>query len=173
MNKQSFLFIATLLASAILATARAAGTHSGHDHGEGNKLIGKPGDAAKVSRTIRIDMADNMRFSPAGIKVKQGETIRFFLTNSGKTKHEMVIGTMQELKEHYEAMKKHPEMEHADVNQVTLAPGGKGEIIWQFTKIGKVSFACLQPGHYEAGMKGAVLVKSVKGNGASTHTHVQ
>ncbi|MFM2005202.1 MAG: hypothetical protein RLZZ09_857, partial [Pseudomonadota bacterium] len=30
--------------------------------------------------------------------------------------------------------------------------------IWQFTKAGTVNFACLMPGHYEAGMKGAVKV---------------
>ena len=41
---------------------------------------------------------------------------------------------------------------------VTLAPGKTGEIVWQFTKAGKVDFACLQPGHYDAGMKGAVNV---------------
>ena len=33
-----------------------------------------------------------------------------------------------------------------------------GEIVWQFTKAGVVNFACLMPGHYEAGMKGAIQV---------------
>lgn len=41
---------------------------------------------------------------------------------------------------------------------ITLAGGKTGEVIWQFTKAGKVDFACLQPGHYDAGMKGAVTV---------------
>ena len=58
-------------------------------------------------------------------------------------------------------MKKNPEMEHADANMVTVAPGKTGEIIWQFTKAGKVNFACLQPGHYDAGMKGIVTVAGV------------
>ena len=65
--------------------------------------------------------------------------------------------------EHYEVMKKNPEMEHADENMVTVAPGKSGEIVWQFTKAGKIDFACLQPGHYDAGMKGAVNVASAKG----------
>jgi uncharacterized cupredoxin-like copper-binding protein len=39
-----------------------------------------------------------------------------------------------------------------------LAPGKEGEIVWQFTKAGTVNFACLMPGHYEAGMKGQVKV---------------
>jgi uncharacterized cupredoxin-like copper-binding protein len=105
-------------------------------------------------------MSDAMRFTPAAITVKQGETIRFVVRNSGKIPHEMVLGTEKDLMEHYEAMKKHPEMEHAEDNMVTLQPGKTGEIIWHFTKAGSVSFACLLPGHYEAGMKGAVKVQA-------------
>ena len=93
-----------------------------------------------------------------GLSVRQGETVRFVVKNSGKVKHEMVLGTEKELKEHYELMKKNPEMEHDEPNMVTLAPGKTGEIVWQFTRAGKVDFACLQPGHYDAGMKGAVSV---------------
>jgi len=35
-------------------------------------------------------------------------------------------------------MKRNPEMEHADENMVTVAPGKTGEIVWQFTKAGKI-----------------------------------
>jgi uncharacterized cupredoxin-like copper-binding protein len=151
---------AVLAASIILATAaaHAAGNHAGgHGHGEAS-AIGQPGVAAKATRTVKVDMTDNMRFTPERIEVKQGETVRFLVSNSGKIKHELVLGTEEELKAHYEAMKKNPEMEHADPNQITLAPGKTGEIVWQFTKAGLVDFACLQPGHYDAGMKGAVKV---------------
>ena len=153
-SRQLFLAASALVLS---ASAMAAGSHSG---GHGDDAIGKPGVASKVSRTIQIDMTDNMRFNAAAVTAKQGETIRFVIKNSGKIKHEMVLGTEKDLKEHYEQMKKHPEMEHAEPNMVTLAPGKTGEIIWQFTKAGKVDFACLQPGHYEAGMKGLVTVSS-------------
>lgn len=140
-------------------TAMASGTHAG---GHDDEAIGKPGVATKVSRTITMDMSDTMRFGAPNVTVKQGETIRFVVKNSGKIKHEMVLGTEKELKEHYEVMKKNPEMEHADANMVTVAPGKTGEIIWQFTKPGKVDFACLQPGHYDAGMKGVVTVAGGK-----------
>jgi uncharacterized cupredoxin-like copper-binding protein len=140
------------------AGASASGTHAG-DHGhEADHVIGKPGVATKATRTITVEMADSMRFTPADIRVKQGETVRFVVKNSGQLKHELVLGTEKELKEHYEVMKKNPEMEHSDPNMVTLAAGKSGEIVWQFTKAGKVDFACLQPGHYDAGMKGAVKV---------------
>ena len=59
---------------------------------------------------------------------------------------------------HYEEMKQNPEMEHADPNMVTVAPGQTGEVIWRFTKAGSVAIGCLQPGHYDAGMKGSVKV---------------
>lgn len=161
-HKHIFLVIA---ASAAMGNAWAAGSHAG-GYGDDSEAIGKAGEASNVTRTVKIDMTDNMRYTPANITAKQGETIRFVVTNSGKIKHEMVLGSQKELKEHYEAMKKNPEMEHADPNQVTLAPGGKGEIIWQFTKPGKVDFACLQPGHYDAGMKGKVVVAAAKGQDA-------
>jgi len=161
------------LPGALLAmTAMAAGNHAG---GHGVAEIGKPGVASQVTRTVIVDMTDDMRFHSSKIAVKQGETIRFVAKNSGKVKHEMVLGTLKELKEHYEVMKKNPEMEHADDNMVTVAPGKSGEIIWQFTKAGKVDFACLQPGHYDAGMKGLVNVASsnipAKGDGHADHKH--
>ncbi|MDP3760504.1 MAG: cupredoxin family protein [Ramlibacter sp.] len=136
-------------------TAMASGSHGG---GHGTGAIGKPGVASKVTRTVTVDMTDDMRFHSSNIVVKQGETIRFVAKNSGKVKHEMVLGTLKDLKDHYEVMKKTPEMEHAEDNMVTVAPGKSGEIIWQFTNPGKVDFACLQPGHYDAGMKGLVIV---------------
>jgi uncharacterized cupredoxin-like copper-binding protein len=124
-------------------------------HGSG---LGKPGDAKKVSRTIEVGMGDDMRFSPSNIKLKRGETIRFVVKNNGALKHEMVLGNMKELKEHAEMMRKNPEMEHADPNAVTVEPGKTGELIWQFTKTGTFDFACLVPGHFEAGMVGKIIV---------------
>lgn len=161
-----------LAASALVlsASAMAAGSHAG-GHGD-EDAVGKPGLASKVSRTVKVDMTDSMRFQASDLTAKQGETIRFVVTNSGQIKHEMVLGTEKDLKEHYEVMKKNPEMEHADANMITLAPGKTGEIIWQFTKAGKVDFACLQPGHYDAGMTGVITVAGGKSNAKDTkHGH--
>jgi uncharacterized cupredoxin-like copper-binding protein len=173
--------IKTPLALAILAASslsyaggNAADGHS-HSHAAG---IGVPGKAGKATRTVEVDMTDAMRFNPSSVAAKQGETIRFVVKNSGQLKHEFVLGTEKELKEHYEVMKKFPEMEHADPNMVTVAPGKTGEVVWQFTKSGTVDFACLQPGHYDAGMKGAVKVaggkaapKTKSADGHADHKH--
>ncbi|MDC7710749.1 cupredoxin domain-containing protein [Vogesella indigofera] len=148
------LLITTLLAG-LMAPAMAAGSHAG---GHGDSAIGQPGKAANVTHTIQVDMSDNMRFSAPLISVKQGETIRFVVKNLGKVKHEFSLGTEQELLEHYEVMKKFPDMEHDEPSKVSLAPGGKGEVIWHFSKAGTVNFACLHPGHYDAGMKGQIKV---------------
>ena len=158
---KNYLFVVAL-ATASVTTAFASGNHLG-GHSEDESAIGKEGNAKKVTRTVKVDMKDTMRFTPANITVKQGETVRFLITNSGKLKHEFVLGTEDELKEHAEAMKKNPEMEHADANMLTLLPGKKGKIVWQFTKPGKVDFACLQPGHYESGMRGEVTVTGKAG----------
>lgn len=166
--------LSILLLSAIPALALAAGEHKGghgHDVADMHKdmagmnmethdaAAGKAGDPAKVSRTIALSMDDTMRFTPSQVSVKAGETIRFFIKNSGKIPHEMVIGTLSELKEHAEMMRKMPDMKHAEPNMITLGSGQRGGIVWQFTKAGNVDFACLIPGHMEAGMIGKVTVK--------------
>ncbi len=132
----------------------------GKTHGKGYAAaVGKPGNPGKVSRTIDVEMSDSMRFSPASIKARPGETIKFVLKNSGKVKHEMVLGSMKELKQHAALMQKFPGMEHADPNMASVEPGKTGVLVWQFTKAGTFDFACLQPGHFEAGMVGKVAVK--------------
>jgi len=157
-----------LIVSLLYVTGAAA--HGDEDHGKKEEkkgeqhadghgaALGKPGDPGKVTRTIPVEMNDAMRYRPDGIEVKRGETIRFIVRNTGKLTHEMVLGTTEELKEHAELMRKFPEMEHADPNQVRVEPGMTGELVWQFTKAGTFDFACLEPGHFEAGMVGKVQV---------------
>jgi uncharacterized cupredoxin-like copper-binding protein len=131
--------------------------HAQQPKGHGAEL-GGPGDPKKVSRTIEIAMGDDMRFKPASVEVKKGETIRFLARNHGRLKHEMVLGTMKELKEHAAHMRRSPEMSHDDPNAVSVEPGKTGTLIWQFTEAGRFDFACLVPGHFEAGMTGKVVV---------------
>lgn len=120
--------------------------------------FGMQGDPKKASRTITIDMTDTMRFAPGEITIKQGDTIRFIVANKGKMMHEMVIGTMEELQEHGELMRKHPGMEHDDPYMSHVSPGRKEEMVWQFTEAGEFYYACLIPGHVEAGMIGKIKV---------------
>jgi uncharacterized cupredoxin-like copper-binding protein len=124
------------------------------------KAWGIAGQAKAVKRTIAIQMGDNMRFTPERIEVAQGETLRLTLTNTGKVMHELVIGTQKELAEHAELMKRFPNMEHEEPYMAHVAPGKTGEIIWTFNRPGEFDFACLLPGHFEAGMVGKIVVKA-------------
>ena len=121
---------------------------------------GQEGDPRNAKKTVKIDMADTMRFSPAVIHVKRGETVRFVVRNSGKLMHEMVLGTEEELAKHAELMKKFPEMEHEAPYMAHVKPGTSQEIVWTFSKPGTFRYGCLEPGHWEAGMKGFIVVAS-------------
>jgi uncharacterized cupredoxin-like copper-binding protein len=123
------------------------------------RAFGREGNPKRVTRTVKLDMTDAFRFTPADVTVKPGETVKLVVANRGRVLHEMVLGTTEELKAHAELMKKLPDMAHADADMAHVKPGAKGEIVWQFTKAGEYPFACLIPGHYQAGMVGKVVVK--------------
>jgi uncharacterized cupredoxin-like copper-binding protein len=148
------------LVVAVLCAAFSTGVlaqHGGHSS-KAATPFGQPGDPKKVSRTVDVDMSDRMRFAPAEIQIRRGETVRFRVKNSGQTLHEMVIGTPDGLKKHAEDMRKHPGMKHDAPYLTHVAPGKNGTIVWQFTQAGEFEYACLVPGHFEAGMMGRIRV---------------
>lgn len=119
---------------------------------------GGPAKAAQANRTIRVDMSDRMRFEPSHITVKAGEAIRFVVRNRGKSMHELVLGTDEELRAHAELMRRYPHMQHEEDNMVHVRPGRAGQFTWRFARPGEYRYACLVPGHFEAGMVGRVTV---------------
>lgn len=128
--------------------------------------FGRTGDPKKVTRTMTVTMRDTMRFEPAHLTVREGDTVRLVVRNSGKVLHELVLGTEKELAEHAELMKKFPGMEHDEPYMAHVSSGKRGEIVWQFTEAGTFKFACLIPGHFEAGMVGTIRVEPVSTSGA-------
>ena len=171
-----------IAATAMISMGPATAALAAGDHKGGHGLeFGMPGKAAEVNRTIEIVMQDNM-FNHKSISVKAGETIRFKIENKGTLLHEFGLGTaamhaahqkeMAMMTEHgmieadrinHERMKMDhgggKPMSHDDPNSLLLEPGKSGEIIWKFTKPMKLEFACNLPGHYEAGMMGAIEFK--------------
>ncbi len=152
-----------LLAAPALLPATAS-AHGDQLHGAPRELVleQKPwGIAAaprEARRTVEIRMTDDMRFSPAHITVREGETLRLRIANRGQVMHELVIGTREELQAHAELMKKHPDMEHDEPYMAHVPPGQRGDIVWTFNRPGDFEFACLIPGHFEAGMRGTIRV---------------
>lgn len=158
------------------AIALASGSHDGgHDN---NSAVGASGNAADVTRTIEVKMHDNY-YEPESISVKEGETVRFKIVNTGELVHEFNIGTAEMHAEHQEEMMMMMEhgvleadkinrdmmkmdmgngktMEHNDPNSALLEPKESAEIIWKFADAAKLEFACNVPGHYASGMMGEV-----------------
>ena len=123
---------------------------------------GEPGNPKKPARTVTVTMRDDegkMQFIPERIDVKKGDQVHFIIQNKGALKHEFTLASIEDNKKHAELMKKYPDMEHDDPNAKSVDPGKSAEILWRFSKTGTFEFACLIPGHREAGMHGAVTVK--------------
>jgi uncharacterized cupredoxin-like copper-binding protein len=170
---------------------------SGHSHGETaaaddhhGASPATPTDqilAQVVSRSIAVNMDDQMRFTPSQIDVQAGETIRFVVGNSGRTAHEMILGSNEDIRAHAEAMKQaaakgsvHVSDHHQGIDAaISVAAGQTGELVVTFGQAARLQMACLVPGHYEAGMRGTVRVlgaqvppsKPSAENNHSTHKH--
>lgn len=167
------LSIATLLAALFASPVSA---HEGHAPEKGAKHqrfdpakaaqtpFGIAGDPRQVTRTIKLKMDDNMRFTPEALTIKQGETVKLLVTNRGKMLHEIVLGTAQDLSAHAEMMRQHPDMAHEAPQMLHVPAGTHGDIVWRFNQPGEFEFACLIPGHFEAGMKGRISVSPAEGS---------
>jgi uncharacterized cupredoxin-like copper-binding protein len=145
--------VALYLGAAIFAAAAHEGEHFS---------AGEPGNPKKPARLIQVTMRDDdgkMQFVPDRVDVKKGEQVHFIIQNKGVLKHEFTLASVNDNDKHAELMKKYPDMEHDDPNAKSVDPGKTAEILWRFTKAGEFEFACLIPGHKEAGMHGFVHVK--------------
>lgn len=155
-----------LLLASLTVAGGAAFAHGGavHDKTKAEAVkkeqmpFGIAGDAKAVKHTVEHKMLDSMRFTPDRVNVKVGDTVRFVIKNDGRIMHEFVLGTKKELDDHAALMKKFPNMEHEEPYMLHVPPGKTGEVIWTFNRPGQFDFACLIPGHYEAGMIGKVTV---------------
>ncbi|RZU48148.1 copper binding plastocyanin/azurin family protein [Fluviicoccus keumensis] len=152
----------------LLLTVNLAQAH-GDEHIDPNMTVdnpitseetpyGRQGMTRDVARTIEIRLDDSPRFNPDLITVTTGETVRLRLMNTGQQPHEFVLGTPDSLKAHAAMMMQIPDMAHADPNLIRIETGKSSDLIWQFTRAGNFEYACLIPGHWQAGMQGRVTV---------------
>jgi uncharacterized cupredoxin-like copper-binding protein len=149
--------IAATVALSMGAAMVAAAAHEGEHFS-----AGVPGNPKKPARSVTVIMNDSdgtMKFTPSHLDVKKGEQVHFIIENKGSLKHEFTLASVHDNDKHAKLMQKYPDMEHDDPNAKSVDPGKSAEILWRFTKPGTFEFACLIPGHREAGMRGAVTVK--------------
>lgn len=157
MLKSRYLPLALLALTTTLTGAVPAISHDGSHFS-----AGQPGNPKKPARTVHVTMREGdgkMLFVPERLEVKRGEQIRFVIENAGELPHEFVVASTADNLKHAALMQKYPDMEHDDPNGKTLQSKAKAELLWRFTKKGTFEFACLIPGHREAGMTGIVTVK--------------
>ncbi len=162
-----------------VTTVTVSTAHAGEGHGKGSKAdIGQPGDPAKASRTVEVQMFDNY-YEPESLSIKEGETVRFVIRNKGALVHEFNIATAEMHVAHQPEMMmmvQHGVLKgdridleaakamqtsmghgmHKESNSVLLEPGKSGEIVWTFPEHTDLQFACNVPGHYDAGMQGDI-----------------
>lgn len=157
-------FAATVLVTGLICLGLAARPVAVYPTARGDVFAaGEPDDSQKSARLVNVTMRDadgKLIFDPARLKVRLGEQIRFVVTNAGQLEHEFFLGSPDEISEHEDMMKNMPGMEHGDANVIRLKPGDTKELAWHFSKSGDFfGYACLLPGHLEAGMLGKVSVE--------------
>ena len=125
-------------------------------------------------RTVDIIGSDDMKFNLTTIAARRGETLRIRLTSKGAIPkvamaHNVVVlklGTdvvmlLKDGAPHRATDFISPAMQDAVLAKTALV--GPGETVQvSFTvpaKPGSYSFICTFPGHYQAGMKGTLVVK--------------
>lgn len=123
---------------------------------------GIAGDARAARRTIEIGMSDALHFTPSRLQLREGETVRFVVVNRGRQPHQFAIATRKVLDANAALMRRFPQMDQDEPNAVHVAPGRRKTLVWTFNRPGEFAFACLVPGHYEAGMTGSIKVMSRK-----------
>jgi uncharacterized cupredoxin-like copper-binding protein len=100
-------------------------------------------------RVVHLDMTDALAFTPNQVAAAPGETVRFVLTNSGTVVHEFQVGPA-------DAVAADKVDGTIVVEKDELDAGSTNAIVYTFNTTAAFAFACHEPGHYEAGMKGTV-----------------
>jgi uncharacterized cupredoxin-like copper-binding protein len=100
-------------------------------------------------RLVEIDMSDELKFAPPQVSVAQGETVKFLVTNLGTATHEIAIGPADKV-----------DADVIDGKIVVEADEILGHhlktLIYTFDGPGPYAYACHEPGHFEAGMRGTI-----------------
>lgn len=102
-------------------------------------------------RIVWMQMDDTLKFTPDSVPVAKGETIRFVLMNIGKVTHEFQVGPA-------DLVASDTVDGVLNVEKDELDAGHSYSIDYTFSGDGPYAYACHEPGHYEAGMKGVIVL---------------
>lgn len=122
--------------------------------------FGRMGSSREISRTVEIEMADNL-ISPSNISVEKGETIRFLIRNSSSEAHAFMLGTIADIDDRISEVMSGEVTVEDGMSSRRVAPGRSIELVWEFTTAGLFEMACLIPGHADSGARGRISVKPI------------
>lgn len=130
------------------------------DHGGPAAIAASPASAVPAAdvRNVVLEVDDSRRITPAKWQAEQGETVRLIVVNDGRIKHELVVGPAKEVAAHAESMDGSGAGHHGHDNALAVGPGQTATLLYTFDTPGEWGMACLEPGHFGAGMKGTVDV---------------
>ncbi len=123
--------------------------------------FGEPADPDDATQTIEVSMLDTLAYDSPSITVPVGETVLFEVTNDGAIPHEFVLGDHELQLEHEEEMSEmdgDTEM-HGEPNAIAVEPGETKELAFTFVEAGSLEYGCHEPGHYDGGMVGELVVE--------------
>ncbi len=127
-------------------------------------------------QVVQVKMGE-FYFKPQAIRLKAGQQVRIEIVNEGKIEHEFMLGREVEMEggkpAHYEKdffdgiQVSHTEekgefkLEPMHGTEVELDEGGKATLSFTVPtdRKGNWEVGCFAPGHYEAGMKGVLVVE--------------
>ncbi|MDB5796258.1 MAG: plastocyanin [Paucimonas sp.] len=79
------LVLPLVTASGLAASHGNGSAHSAPKKAEAvsqeERSFGRQGDLKDAVRVVKVEMGDNMRFTPSSVTIDQGETVRFIVTN--------------------------------------------------------------------------------------------
>ncbi len=125
---------------------------------------------------IQVKMGE-FYFKPETIQLKAGQQVRIELVNEGKVEHEFMVGREVEMhegkaetfeKDFFEGIEIAHTVEEGKLmkepghgTEVELESGGKATLTFTVPadRKGEWEIGCFVPGHYEAGMKGKLVVE--------------
>ena len=122
----------------------AANVSSAPDPGSPGFVAG----TASAPRIMHVIASEALRFYPDIVTVKAGETITFEVTAMGMATHEFVVGRAADV-----AADAAGTPEVADISMMQTK-----SLTYTFNGPGPFAFACHALGHYEAGMRGVIVV---------------
>jgi uncharacterized cupredoxin-like copper-binding protein len=105
--------------------------------------------ATASPRLVEVAMSDQLKFMPDQIPVTPGETVTFLLTNEGTAVHEFAVGPSDKVDADEVDGKLVVEADEIDRHRIKT-------VTYTFDGPGPYAFACHEPGHFEAGMRGTI-----------------